>query len=538
MPFPTQKSRGLPSLDEDESFHYPSASPESDSEKPEGAFHTVSSPGSITSTDSYKPATLASVTTQLSHFTLEDFESLSRVSSKTVQPSNGHKPTPFVSVHPNVNPLFGSTSAHCHQAASISLEADNDSMCNTYKPFLQYSNNDNEERYVTALQNGTVKRNFRKPVFQTIQKEEILPSDSDDDIEDREEVEEESCLPAEYTVPHHQEYRGTIAEQKQSSRVLPHILRDASKPSTDWKDFLPSRPKALASKAGIPKNIRTNGSNTAEALLQNVDESPLLPHQCDKCGSLLTVESRRRFLLSQEALDQIVSSASSSTSSESFSSMALSAGYGRQNLPAETRISQSQQLEMEGRIIEDNHQAEGFGQLNSANLARPNGTYKLPSQTAMWKPRSIAGNPSLNIPQVSDSNLASRSSTWRSASAAIEGRNLQSRRDAITDGDHTLGNIQARPSIPSDLAYGWGPEEELTESSSSNSTPRILPDTNTGGIGWDSDEDEDSDKAPKLAIVRNEWDPEFVFKKISSPGYAVSSAKRSVINVSHLKLCC
>lgn len=79
--------------------------------------------------------------------------------------------------------------------------------------------------------------------------------------------------------------------------------------------------------------------------------------------------------------------------------------------------------------------------------------------------------------------------------------------------------------VPSDLLYGWGPEES-TVKATIESTPRIMPAGSTAGIGWDDD-----DTQPALSS-KNEWDPEFAFKKIPSPGYAVFARGRSPSNVS------
>lgn len=85
--------------------------------------------------------------------------------------------------------------------------------------------------------------------------------------------------------------------------------------------------------------------------------------------------------------------------------------------------------------------------------------------------------------------------------------------------------------VPSDIAYGWGPEEVADSSDLQESDDKTVTTSPPAtGIGWDDDE------APPQNTTRHRhaldsWDPDVAIKKVPTPGYNISSKARSPTNV-------
>lgn len=415
-----------------------------------------------------------------------------------------------------------------------------DSTCITYKAPSGYSNNDGGKTHSTSLQDDIVKRSFRKPVFQEFKKDEIPLSD--DESDNNEIIEKEETMKIQpdssgtkYIVPHRRENKrnGIEEEQKQSRNLLPHLVRNPLGPSaTDWKDFLPTRAKSVTADRNASTVVETSKTRLPERSQKVIDSAALkLPHQCDKCGSLLTEETGRTYSLSVSVADHQISTTSDPLLPETTTIAIVAASTNHQNEPLDVGDRQTWQSEMKGVVIERSQ--PGTSTQHKARESHNQIVTGLPSApNRMWNSTQSLVNVSPTSPRVDGPPSASEGPSWLS-SAELRDPNLKIIKGPEIDGLHTLLEDQAVTKVPSDLAYGWGPEEESFETTS-NSTPRIMPEAKTGGIGWDSDDDED--KKTTASAARNEWDLAFNSRKFPSPGYAVSSARRSVVNVSGFHL--
>lgn len=508
----------------------------------------------------------------MSKFTLEDFEYLSRITAKVEQHS-----TLTRIAHANGIPAQKQDNKQENTRSEfisdlISFGTPVDTAWTSYKPLLPFSShNDVEGVYPTAPRMPVGRRQFRQPVFQEVRRVEIPLSDDED--EEQQDV-KEHVIEKKYVPPHQRERpfdAPSLEGQVQHSRTPNDILdgslkksrgfaisrldQSSTDPQRGWRDFQPSRPKPSSAIKPILPEKATESSDI-----------PIVV--CDKCGSTLNLETLRQLLLVQApeaaptplfvptlmpALPTPLATAASEPTAINGERDLHVDQVGLETQPIVQEVPRNDILpplkittDFELMKVDPSAKNEQFAAAAAMWRTRSTSTSpispkvvnnhpvitKVSSESLGWTPIAAAKGRSDPMPTTLRTTavwkpLNDTTPTIELASCP-ENLDLQTTTDLyripVSDTFDKPTQVPSNGKIPSDLLFGWGPDGNGVQTQAS-AVPRVMPASSSLGIGWD----DNNDTPPRP--VSNGWDPEFAIK-VPSPGYAVSSQRRSPVFVS------
>lgn len=472
--------------------------------------------------------------TALSTFTLEEFEYLSQISSSNVPASDLGNVQLLAGQNHSSGKVRRDPHAHQKQDSgyeeesnqqSVRLSPPRDRTWTSYKPLPRINGDDNKGSYGTTPQQ-MVKRQFRQPVFQYVAQQEILVSDDEEDDEDLHA--RSPGVSADNLVLSNG--RGNGLQYKTNGTDQAGHSLNGIKRIEEWKEVKPEKsgpqhtePSENGWDTFQPTRMKVSSSTTPTG--QPEAGFVIGPHPviCDKCGSILSGEARERqstsLSLVSEAL-QYPSAAAPPSSPSSKLPYSNGIPHYASREPQED-VQEQRARPMNG--LEPNL-INGTGLEAAENPATM--TNNFAACAALWK-----RPPSIPITTFSSSLSKFKMQSFQPLVPNFPPPlySTENGRAPLNPSDLRSSSNMAGKKIPSDLLYGWGPEEDKSKATNEAIPPeKANGDVPTQGIGWDDDET----SLPSKDTINNAWDPEFAFKKVLSPSYSVSSQHRSFTNVS------